>query len=285
MGRGLHAFFRKNKRECRVSNLRQGTMGCGSCEGPHAKEPRGAALGEARGRGGTSLHPARASRGPHHGCAVCKPHSPLDCRAERFAPPPGGWQGTGDSYVPQPPTPLQEARVGPVGGRGRGPPACLRHRTPEAGVGPLGDRGHPRTPDAQRGRPQRRPARSQPGSGPPAVPGPPPPGGALPGARPACSRTLQPASPLPLRLVAFRGDGSSPSGCVRGPERQQTHMACLTGPHSCVGMDPPQTDAYCIHFLVRLLLRSNLFIAVSLTPRSTGPLKFPAAPRSPYMPF
>lgn len=171
VGRGLHAFFRKNKRECRVSNLRQGTMRCGSCEGPHAKEPRGAALGEARGRGGTSLHPAGASRGPHHGCAVCKPHSPLDCRAERFAPPPGGRQGTGDSYVPQPPTPLQEARVGPVGGRGRGPPACLRHRTPEAGVGPLGDRGHPLTPDAQRGRPQRRPARSQPGSGPPAVPG------------------------------------------------------------------------------------------------------------------
>lgn len=109
--------------------------------------------------------------------------------------------------------------MGPVGGRGRGPPACLKHRTPETGVGPLGDRGHPRTPDAQRGRPQRRPARSQPGSGPPAVPGPPPPrGGALPGARPACSRTLQTASPLPLRLVAFRGDGSSPCGCVWGPE-------------------------------------------------------------------
>lgn len=30
-----------------------------------------------------------------------------------------------------------------------------------------------------------------------------------------------------------------PADVRRQAQRQQTHVACLTGPHSCVGMDPP----------------------------------------------
>lgn len=152
--------------------------------------------------------------------------------------------------------------MGPVGGRGRGPPACLRHRTPEAGVGPLGDRGHPRTPDAQRGRPQRRPARSQPGSGPPAVPGAPP--GAHspergPLARGLCSRlrlcrfASWPFAVMGLRPVAVRGDLSSPGRSLKlglGPLKSRGQWvlwsllaAGVAGVLPPEGQGPPQAVA------------------------------------------